>query len=158
MTTMIEGKKETGGKRFAIVVSRFNLPISKRLLEGALDAFSKAGASNEDCLVVWVPGAFEIPGLAEKLAASGKFAALVCLGAVIRGETPHFDYICTEVARGISEAARETGIPILFGVLTCETLEQAMERSGGEKGNKGWEAAQGAVEMADLFERLEKFS
>lgn len=151
-------KQPQGGseRRFAIVVSRFNEPVSKRLLEGALAAFGEAGISEEKLLVAWVPGAFEIPSAAAKLARSGDFDALLCLGAVIRGETPHFDYICEETARGLGEISREYSLPCLFGVLTCDTLEQAMERSGGKHGNKGAEVARGAMEMAALFAQFEK--
>lgn len=156
MASEVEGRGGGAGKRFAIVVSRFNEPVSKRLLEGALRGLAEGKVSSEAVTVAWVPGAFEIPLAAKRLAQSREFAAVICLGAVIRGETPHFDHICAEAARGVASASRETGVPLLFGVLTCDTLEQAMERSGGRAGNKGAEAARGAIEMANLLERLER--
>lgn len=155
MARVFQGKEDSEDKQFAIVVSRFNEPVSKRLLEGALSAFQAAKLPDSAVTVCWVPGAFEIPLIAQQLAASEEFDGIVCLGAVIRGETPHFDFICTEAARGIADMSREFEIPVLFGVLTCETLEQAMERSGGKHGNKGTESARGAMEMADLLSQLD---
>ncbi len=155
MARVFQGKEEGEDKQFAIVVSRFNEPVSKRLLEGALNAFQAAKLPDSAVTVCWVPGAFEIPLIAQQLAASEEFDGIVCLGAVIRGETPHFDWICAEAARGIADMSREFEIPVLFGVLTCDTLEQAMERSGGKHGNKGTEAARAAMEMADLLAQLD---
>lgn len=141
--------------RVGIVVSRFNEPVSARLLEGARKTLREKGVAEEDIFIAWVPGAFEIPTIAARLAKTRKFDALIALGAVIRGETPHFDFICAEAARGIASIGIEIGIPCLFGVLTCDTLEQAMERSGGKGGNKGAEAALGALEMTALTRKIE---
>lgn len=143
-----EGKLDARGKRFAIVVSRFNAFITERLLEGALDGLRRCGAGKPD--VVRVPGAFEIPAAARTLADSGKFAAVICLGCLLRGDTAHYDVIANECARGIGQSAQDTGVPHAFGVLTCDTLEQAIDRAGLKMGNKGFEAALAAVEMADL--------
>ena len=153
---MSEGGFEARGRRFAIAVARFNEIITAQLLEGARDAFRRHGVSEEDVDVVWTPGAFELPLVARRLAASGEVEAVVCLGAVIRGETAHFDYVAGEAARGIQQVALETGIPCIFGVLTTETLEQALERAGGKHGNKGWDAAMSAMAMASLFDSLPK--
>jgi len=150
-----EGGVSAEGKKFAIVVSRFNQTVTDKLLEGALQCFRKNGAKAEtDIEIFYCPGAFELPQVAMKLVKRGRFDAVVCLGAVIRGETPHFDYICEECARGIGEAARTSGVPVLFGVLTTNTFEQAMERAGGKVGNKGYDAALGAITMADLFSKI----
>jgi 6,7-dimethyl-8-ribityllumazine synthase len=151
-----EGGLEARGRRFAVVVSRFNQPVTSRLLDGALAAFGRGGVDDRDLEVVWAPGAFEIPLVAQRLARSEQFDAVVCLGAVIRGETAHFDYIAGECARGVQEVALETGVPCLFGVLTTDTLEQALDRAGGAHGNKGWDAATAAVEAASLLEDLPK--
>lgn len=151
-----EGAFDARGRRFAVVVSRFNELVTGRLLEGALDAFRRHGVEEEDLEVVWVPGAFEIPLAARRLAASGTVDAVVCLGAVIRGETAHFDYVAGEAARGIGAAALETGRPCILGVLTTDTLEQALERAGGKHGNKGWDAAMAAMEMAAVLDALPK--
>ena len=152
-----EGRmSEAGGRRFAIVVARFNGIVTSKLLEGATAAFRRHGVSDDDVEVAWTPGAFEIPVAAQRLAASGAFDAVVCLGAVIRGETPHFDFVAGECARGTQRVALDTGIPCIFGVLTTETLEQALERAGGKHGNKGWEAAIAAIEMAALLDDLPK--
>ncbi len=147
-----------GGRhlRVAVIVSRFNEAIGRRLLEGALDCLTRHGVSREDVAVVWVPGAFELPSAAQRLASSGEFDAIVCVGAVIRGETPHFEFVSAEAARGIGEVARTTGIPVTFGVLTTDNVEQAEARAGGALGNKGFEAALAALEMADLFAQLPK--
>jgi 6,7-dimethyl-8-ribityllumazine synthase len=142
------------GKRFAIVVSRFNELIGKKLLEGAMDCLLRHNAGSEDITVVWVPGAFEIPLVAHKLAKSGKYDAVICCGAVIRGSTPHFDYIAAEVSKGIASAAMQSGIPVIFGVITADTIEQAIERAGAKSGNKGFNAALAAIEMADLNAKL----
>jgi 6,7-dimethyl-8-ribityllumazine synthase len=154
MPRFIEGALKGDGKKIAVVVSRFNEFITERLLEGAVDGLTRTGVADEEITVVRVPGAFEIPLAAKRLAASGSFHAVVCLGAVIRGETPHFDYIASEVARGIAQASLDCNVPVIFGVLTTETIEQAVERSGAKAGNKGFEAALAAVEMASLNDEL----
>lgn len=151
-----EGTYDARGRRFAVAVSRFNEVVTERLLEGALAAFRRFGISEEDLEVARVPGSFELPLVARRLAASGQFDAVVCLGAVIRGETAHFDLVAGESARGIRQVALETGVPCIFGVLTTDTLEQALDRAGGKHGNKGWDAATAAVEMASLLESLPK--
>ena len=145
-----QGSYEAQRKRFAIVVSRFNAFITERLLSGAQDALSRSGASQKNIVVVRVPGAFEIPAAARALAASKKYDAIICLGCLLRGDTVHYDVIANEVARGIGQSAQETGVPHAFGVLTCETLEQAIDRAGLKMGNKGFEAALSAIEMANL--------
>ena len=147
-----EAKLIAEGKKFALVVSRFNDFITEKLLSGALDALIRSGTSDEDIEVVKVPGAFEIPLLAQKMAKTKRFDAVICLGAVIRGSTPHFDYVSAEVSKGVAAVAMESEIPVIFGVLTVDTIEQAIERAGTKAGNKGWSAAIAAVEMANLFE------
>lgn len=142
------------GRRIAVVASRFNENVTSRLVEGALDALTRHGAAFEDVDVVWVPGAWELPAAARYLLASERYHALVACGAVIRGDTPHFDYIAAEATRGLADASAEFDTPIGFGVLTCDTMEQAEARAGGAHGNKGWDAAMAALEMADLFDRL----
>ena len=154
--TIHEGSMESRGRRFAVVVSRFNGLVTERLLDGALAAFRRHGLGDQDVDVAWTPGAFEIPLAAHRLAASGRFDAVVCLGAVIRGETPHFDYVAGEAARGIQRATLDTGVPCIFGVLTTHDLDQALERAGGKHGNKGWDAALAAMEMAGLLDSLPK--
>ncbi len=154
MPRYIEGKPKGDGKKMGIVVSRFNDFITSRLLEGALDALARTGVADEDISVVRVPGAFEIPLAAKWLSASGKFNAVICLGAVIRGETPHFDYVAGEAARGISHLSMEFSMPVVFGLLTTDTIEQAIQRAGSKSGNKGFEAALAAVEMASLNDEL----
>ncbi len=154
MVRQLEGHLHAGGFRFALIVSRFNEFISSKLLDGALDALTRHEAREEDMEIFWVPGAFEIPFLAKILAKSGRFDAVVCLGAVIRGNTPHFDFVAAEVAKGIALAAMETEVPVLFGVITSDTLEQAIERAGSKAGNKGWDAALGAIEMVSLMKKL----
>ncbi len=154
MSTLIEGKLNAGGKRFALVVSRFNELISRKLLEGAMDCLIRHDASQEDISIVWVPGSFEIPLAAKKLAQSDNYDAVICLGAVIRGGTPHFDYVSAEVSKGIASASMETGKPIIFGVLTTDSIEQAIERAGTKAGNKGFDAAMSAIEMVDLFTKI----
>jgi 6,7-dimethyl-8-ribityllumazine synthase len=149
-----EGQLSGQGFRFAIVVSRWNDSISSRLVDGALDAFERLGVAEKDIEVYKVPGAFEIPLLAQKLAASGKFAAVVCAGTIIRGQTPHFEYIAGEVARGIGQAALQTGVPVVFGVITADNMDQAIERAGVKLGNKGFEAATTAVELANLYKNV----
>jgi 6,7-dimethyl-8-ribityllumazine synthase len=146
----IEGHLNAAGKRFAIVVSRFNSFITERLLQGALDGLRRAGAENDDIALVRVPGSFEIPSAARTLAETKKYDAIICLGCLLRGDTPHYDVLVNEVTRGIGQSAQETGVPHAFGVLTCETLEQAIDRAGLKMGNKGLEAALAAVEMANL--------
>jgi 6,7-dimethyl-8-ribityllumazine synthase len=154
MATTIEGKQDADGLRIAIVVSRFNNFITEKLLEGALDGFSSHGGAESNLTVVRVPGAFEIPIAADKLAASGKFDALVCLGAVIRGDTPHFDYVCDAVTRGIGDAVKTYRIPIGFGVLTTDNVQQAMDRAGTKDANKGYEALLVAVEMVNVLHQV----
>ena len=149
-----EGKLIAQGLRVAIVCARFNEFIVSKLLSGCLDALRRHGAREEDIAVAWVPGAFEIPLAASKLAKSGKFDAVIALGAVIRGATSHYDYVCSEVAKGVAAAGLQSGVPVLFGVLTTDTIEQAIERAGTKAGNKGAECAQGAIEMADLFRSM----
>jgi len=151
----LEGKLSAEGLKFGLVVSRFNDFITRRLLEGAEDALLRHGALPDDLTVAWVPGAVEIPLVAKKLAASGAFDAVVALGAVIRGATSHYDLVCNVVASGVAAAALETGVPVIFGVVTTDTTEQAIERAGTKAGNKGAEAAISAVEMANLLRRLE---
>ncbi len=152
----IEGVLSAGGKSFGIVASRFNDFIVKSLLEGALDAVRRHGGDTGTVDVVWVPGSYEIPLAARELALTGRYDAVVCLGAVIRGSTAHFDYVATGAAGGISSVALKTGVPIIFGVITTETIEQAIERAGTKMGNKGFEAAVSAIEMADLMPRIKQ--
>lgn len=154
MPNHIEGTLLASGKRFALVVSRFNDFITDRLVGGALDALTRSGADPGEIDVVRVPGAFEVPLLARKMARTGRYHAVVCLGAVIRGSTPHFDYVCAEAAKGIASAGLETDVPVIFGILTTDTVEQAIERAGTKAGNKGWNAAMAAVEMANLMEAV----
>jgi len=154
MAKIIEGKLVAKGMKFGIAASRFNDFISGRLIEGAIDALTRAGGDEKDISVYKVPGAFELPLTAKKLAKSGRFDALICLGAVIRGATPHFEYIAAEVSKGIAAVALETEVPVAFGVLTTDTIEQAIERAGTKAGNKGWDAAMTAIEMVDLFRKL----
>jgi 6,7-dimethyl-8-ribityllumazine synthase len=143
------------GKKFALVVSRFNDFITERLLSGALDALVRCGASEQDIEIVKVPGSFEIPLAAKKMAKTNRFDAVICLGAVIRGSTPHFDYISAEVSKGVAQVSMESEIPVIFGVITTDTIEQAIERAGTKAGNKGWSAAIAAVEMANLFAAIQ---
>lgn len=154
MAKIIEGQLNAGGKKFGIVVSRFNEMISKSLLGGAFDCLSRHGADEDEITVVYVPGSFEIPLAAKKLAQSKKFDAVICLGAVIRGGTPHFDYIAAEVSKGVANVGLESGVPVIFGIITSDTIEQAIERAGTKAGNKGWDAALNAIEMADLIKKL----
>ena len=156
MPNIIEANLVAEGKKFAIVVSRFNDFITDKLVGGAVDALTRSGTQEKDIDIVKVPGAFEIPLVAKKLAAQHRHDAVICLGAVIRGATPHFDYISAEVSKGIAAASMETDMPIIFGVLTTDTLEQAIERAGSKAGNKGWDAALAAVEMANLMGAVEK--
>lgn len=150
-----EGQLISKDKKFAVVVGRFNEFISNKLLGGCIDGLMRHGCSEDDIDVAWVPGAFEIPLIAFKLAKTGKYDAVICLGAVIRGSTPHFDYVCSEVSKGIAKASLDSGIPVIFGVLTTENIEQAIERAGTKSGNKGFDAAATAIEMANLLETIQ---
>lgn len=150
----LSGKPNGEGKRVAIVASRFNEPVTAKLVEGALDALERHGVSKQAVDVAWVPGAWELPAAARRLLGTGRYDALVAVGAVIRGETPHFDYVAGECARGLADVQAEFDRPIGFGVLTTDSLEQAEARAGGAHGNKGWDAAMAALEMADLFTRI----
>lgn len=154
MANIIEGNLKADGKKFAIVVSRFNSFLTEKLLDGALDALVRSGAVEQDIDVVRVPGAFEIPLIAKRLAGSQKYNAVIVLGVVIRGATPHFDVVVNEVSKGTAQVSLETGVPVLFGVLTTETIEQAIERSGTKAGNKGAEVAVGAIEMANILDAI----
>lgn len=154
MGRVFEGELLGRGLRFAAVVSRFNEFISGRLLEGARDALARHGVAPENLDVAWVPGAFEIPLVAKKLAMTGSYSAVICLGAVIRGATPHFDYVAAEVSKGVASVGLDTGVPVMFGVITADNLEQAIERAGSKAGNKGFDAAVAAIEMANLLERI----
>jgi 6,7-dimethyl-8-ribityllumazine synthase len=151
---VIEGELQAKGVRFGIIVSRFNDFITSKLLDGALDALRRHGADEKDIEVVKVPGSFEIPLVAKKLAATGTYSAVICLGTVIRGATPHFEYVSAEVSKGIASASMETGVPIAFGIITSDTIEQAVERAGTKSGNKGWDAAITAIEMAQVMKKL----
>ncbi len=151
MAKIFEGKMEARGLRMAIVVSRFNDFIGERLVGGALDAFVRHGGSEGDIHIYKVPGAFEIPLAAKKAAGTGNYDAVICLGAVIRGATPHFEYVSAEVSKGIAQVSLETGVPLAFGILTTDTIEQAIERAGTKAGNKGWDAALAAIEMVNLL-------
>jgi 6,7-dimethyl-8-ribityllumazine synthase len=150
----IQGGLSAEGLRFGITVSRFNNFITDRLLQGALDALSRAGAKSKDVEVIHVPGSFELPLTSKKMASTGRYDALIAIGCIIRGETAHYDYVCAETSRGLQLAQMDTGVPILFCVLTCDTLEQAIDRAGLKGGNKGFEAGLGAVEMAALSKKL----
>jgi 6,7-dimethyl-8-ribityllumazine synthase len=154
MAKVIEGVFEAKGKKFAIVVSRWNQFIVHKMLDGALDALRRHNAEDENITIVYCPGAFEIPLIAKKLAVSKKYDAVIALGAVIRGSTPHFDYIANEVTKGIATVNLETGVPCILGVLTTDTIEQAIERAGSKSGNKGFEAATSAIEMVSLIEAI----
>lgn len=155
MPRLIEGQLNAEDHRVGIVVARFNALIGKELLSGALDCLGRHGADTDTVDVVWVPGAFEIPLIARKMAASGSYDSIICLGAVIRGSTPHFDYVANEAAKGIAAANQDTGVPVIFGVLTTNTIEQALERAGTKAGNKGWDVAMGAIEMVNVIRSLE---
>ncbi len=157
MPRIIEAGLNAEGKKFAIIVSRFNDFITSRLVEGAVDALLRSGAADGDVDIIKVPGAFEIPLAAKKVAAGGKHDAVICLGAVIRGSTPHFDYVSAEVSKGVAQVGLESGVPVIFGVITTDSIEQAIERAGTKAGNKGWSAAVAAVEMANLMHQVEKF-
>jgi 6,7-dimethyl-8-ribityllumazine synthase len=152
---MIEGNLVAQGLKIGIVVGRFNNFIVSKLLEGALDGLKRHGVDENNIEIAWVPGAFEIPLIASKMAKSGKYDAVICVGAVIRGNTSHYDYVCNEVSKGIASVSLETGVPILFGVLTTENIEQAIERAGTKAGNKGYDCALSAIEMVNLIKELE---
>ena len=154
MANVVEGTKDARGLKIGIIVSRFNHFVTEKLLDGAIDAFKSHGGAEEDLTIVRVPGAFEIPLVLERMASGGKYDALVCLGAVIRGDTPHFEYVCDAVTRGIGDAVRAYKIPIGFGVLTTDNVQQAMDRAGTKDGNKGYEALLTAVEMIHVIERI----
>ncbi|MGG1612509.1 6,7-dimethyl-8-ribityllumazine synthase [Paenibacillus sp. FSL K6-2441] len=155
MANVFEGHLVSEGLKYAIVVSRFNEFITSKLLSGALDALKRHGAKEEEIYVAWVPGAFEIPFAAQKLAESGKYDAVITLGTVIRGSTTHYDYVCNEVSKGVAAVGLKTGVPTIFGVVTTENIEQAVERAGTKAGNKGWDAALAAIEMANLTKQLQ---
>lgn len=154
MGQTFEGNLVGSGLKMAIVVGRFNEFITSKLLSGALDALKRHGVDEEAIDISWVPGAFEIPFIAKKMAASKKYDAVITLGTVIRGSTTHYDYVCNEAAKGVAQAGMETGIPVIFGVVTTENIEQAIERSGTKAGNKGWDSAVAAIEMANLTKNL----
>ena len=154
MPKFFEGKLQAEGKKFGIVIARFNSFIAERLLEGALDTLVRSGVKDQDIEVARVPGAFEIPLVAQKMVKSGRYDAVICLGAVIRGSTPHFDFVANEATKGIAQASMESGIPIIFGVLTTDSIEQAIERAGSKAGNKGSECAVTAIEMVNLLPQL----
>ncbi len=154
MARIIQGQLDAKGSRFAIVISRFNSLISNRLLKGALDALERNGAQPDDITVVWVPGSFEIPLAAKKLAATKKHDAVICLGALIRGETPHFEYIASAVTKALAALSTEAGIPVAYGILTCNATEQAIERAGLKAGNKGFDAAMSAIETVQVLKQL----
>jgi 6,7-dimethyl-8-ribityllumazine synthase len=154
MAKIIQGKLDAKGSRFAIVISRFNSFISDRLLTGALDALERHGASSEDITIVWVPGSFEVPTVAKKLALSKKYDAVICLGALLRGETPHFEYLSSTVTKELGAIGLDAGIPVINGILTCNTMEQAVDRAGLKTGNKGFDASITAIEMVELMKQL----
>jgi 6,7-dimethyl-8-ribityllumazine synthase len=155
MPRILEGQLLAAGFRFAIVVSRFNDFISSRLVDGAMDALKRHGVNEEGMVLVKVPGAFELPLAAKRVAESGQYDAVICIGAVIRGGTPHFEYVAAEVSKGLANVALEANLPVTFGVLTTDTLEQAIERAGSKLGNKGYEAAMAAIEMVNLFKEID---
>jgi 6,7-dimethyl-8-ribityllumazine synthase len=154
MARTFEGMLDGKGRKFGLVVGRFNEAISVRLLDGALDCLRRHGADDDAIVIAWVPGSFEIPLTARKMAGGGSYDAVICLGALIRGATPHFDVIAAEVAKGVGRVGDQTGVPTIFGVITADSIEQAIERAGGKSGNKGWDAALSAIEMASLFAKI----
>ena len=154
MAKVIEGNLIAKGKRFGVIASRFNDFITKELLSGCVDALLRHGAEDKDISIFWVPGAFEIPSIANRLAKAKSFDALICLGTVIRGSTPHFEYIAQEAAKGIAKVSLDSGLPVIFGIITADTIEQAIERAGTKEGNKGRDAALNAIEMVNLIEKL----
>lgn len=151
---IIQGNLSAANHKYAVIVSRFNESITTKLLDGAIDCLIRHGCRNENIEIIKVPGAFEIPVTADKIASLKKYDSIICLGAVIRGATPHFDYVCSSVSSGITQAALKNSVPVIFGILTTDTIEQAVERSGTKSGNKGWDAAMSAIEMAELFKRI----
>jgi 6,7-dimethyl-8-ribityllumazine synthase len=155
MPKVHEGQLNARGKRFAIVVSRFNDLVTTRLLDGALDCLQRHGAEEDDIEVAWVPGAFELPIVAQKLAKTGRFDVVTCLGCIVRSDTPHFDYVAGESSKGIARVGLDTGVPITFGVITADTVDQAVQRAGVKSGNRGWDAGMNAVEMASLMAAIE---
>jgi 6,7-dimethyl-8-ribityllumazine synthase len=158
MPKTYEGKLVAEGLKIAIVIARFNEFITRRLLGGAMDALQRHGGDEKQVEVAWVPGSFEIPLVAQKMAASGKYDAVICLGAVIRGATPHFEYVASEAAKGIAQASMQTGVPVIYGIVTADTIEQAVERAGTKAGNRGFDAAVSAMEMANLVNQLPRKS
>jgi 6,7-dimethyl-8-ribityllumazine synthase len=156
MAKELQGQLQVGDERYALVVSRFNNFITSRLIEGALDCIRRHGGSDEQVTIAWVPGAFEVPVAAQRLARSGRYAAVICLAAVIRGQTSHYDHVCQQITRGVGEVGLSTGIPTMFGVITADTLDEAIDRAGAKAGNAGFNAAMGAIEMVRLFEQAEQ--
>ena len=156
MIEQLHGKLEVGQERYGLVVSRFNEFITTKLMAGATDCLKRHGAQDEQITVVWVPGSFEVPMTARRLAQSGKFAAVICLAAVIRGQTDHYEYVCQQITRGVGEIGQATGVPTMFGVITCETLDEAIDRAGAKGGNLGFNAALGAIEMVQVLSQLDK--
>jgi 6,7-dimethyl-8-ribityllumazine synthase len=154
MVKVIEGSAIVKAKKFGIIASRFNDFITKQLLAGCCDTLVRHGAKDDDLTVAWVPGAFEIPAVAAKMAASKKYDAVICLGTIIRGATPHFDFVASEAAKGIAKAGQDAGIPVIFGIITADTIEQAIERAGTKDGNKGRDAAVSAIEMVNVFDQI----
>lgn len=154
MANTIQGHLKADGKKFGILISRFNEFITNRLLDGALDCIHRHGGNDADIDIVWVPGSFEVPSVAQKMAQSKKYDAVICLSAVIRGGTVHFEYVAAEVTKGIAQVGLQSGIPTIYGVLTCDTIEEAIERAGTKQGNKGWHAALTAIEMSNLMEKI----
>lgn len=154
MAKVIEGNLIAKGKKFGIIASRFNDFITKELISGCRDTLIRHGAEDTNLTLIWVPGAFEIPGVAVKLAKSKSYDALICLGTIIRGSTPHFEYIASQVAKGVANVSQDTGLPVIFGIITADTIEQAIERAGTKEGNKGSDAALSAIEMANLFDKI----
>ena len=154
MGKLIEGELTAKNKRFAIIVSRYNELIGSKLLDGAMDCLTRHDAADESIDIIWVPGAFEIPITAKKIAMTGSYDSVICLGAVIRGETPHFDFVAAEATKGIAQASLETGVPIIFGIVTTDTVEQAVNRAGTTAGNRGFDAALSAIEMSNLFTKI----
>lgn len=154
MTNTFEGMLTVTNEKFCIIVARFNEFISSKLLSGAIDELRRHGVKDDNIDVMWVPGAFEIPLIAKKAAKTGKYSAIITLGAVIRGTTSHYDYVCAEVSKGVASVGLDTGLPVIFGVLTCENIEQAIERAGTKAGNKGSDAAKSAIEMANLISKI----
>lgn len=155
MPKVLEGQLTARGLKFAIVVSRFNSLVTQRLLDGALDALKRHEADENAITIAWTPGSFEIPLVAQKFAKSGKYDAVICLGCIIRGDTPHFEYVASETAKGIAQVMLDTGVPVVFGVVTADNLEQALERAGAKAGNRGFDAAMTAMEMVNLLRRIE---